>query len=518
MFKTISILSSFSTLLAQNDNIVTRNEVKKMEFTPNINAIKSQIDVDCFPKAMCLRLDSAWLNVGIPNNLIYPNGSPNKFTTFVDEEDGPLLPTNDAISLSPYMGPKFTKDNFNMTLSMFDNCGINNQSYVQQNGKQFWSGCIVIDQNQKCLTRKLTDSNTQIMFSTWFETQNEKNNVNFALPLQCSYYLNYNVDLYLGTVELDKWGNPKFDPANNGTIPGCAVDDPSPLCDDSNRTPGYIIPQLYTVENITIITSATENKGTFPVYMFLYDSEKYENYYTKAPIKNETERLYLETGVINPIEGAVLQTEQCWASPTESREIDETVFMLIKDFCPTKEAVSKVDLKGVFFNGEKVMNRYDGDVFQFTGDSDKVYIYCKIKICINYLSDNQCAVPECAAEGGQKNRRKRGVDEVANYAKEQKVTLDDGSIIGVGPIYPQNFAKNNAKPIVFIGPEVTKRLIHEITQEILDNSSYEAPFLDIPQWSGILLIGGLFLTGILVAMLCFNYFKMKSEENSNCKV
>ena len=451
------------------------------------------------------------MNIGIPNNMIYSTGSALEKTTFIDEEDGPDLPMDALLKVDPFMTPRFTRRRFKQEVSLLEDCLVYNQSYVTRDEKLYWSGCVDIDRNSNCMFRSLDQNHTHVMFNTWFETRNvDPGNNNFALPLQCSYYLNYNLDLYLGTVTTDEWGNPIYSPDNNGTIPGCPNNDTNPDCDDSGRTPGFIIPQLYTVENITLITTSATDKGTFPVYMFLYEDGSYEVPYTIAPIKDETERLWLETGVINPLSNAVIQTRQCWASPTADSQ-HESVFMLIDEYCPTQDAIDKIDMSQVNNNGLDIQNRFDSLVYQFVG-SKRVYIFCKIRVCITTLQT--CDVSNvCDAR-----RKKRELGNSSDLSYEGDLNSnEDNKIIRIGPLYPEEFASNNSRPIVMIEPEYTTRLVKEVIDVVMknvnenNNSAITSALMNFPTWSIILVVVGMLVTVLLLVLFVFNYARGKSN-------
>lgn len=326
----------------------------------------------------------------------------------------------------------------------------------------------------------------------------------------------------------DEWGNPIYDPNNNGTIPGCAQNDTNPACDDTGRTPGYIIPELYTVENITLITVSATDKGTFPVYMFLYETEKYDIPYTIAPIKDETERLYLETGVINPLSNAVMQTKQCWASPTEDSQ-HENVFLLIDDFCPTADAVDKVDMKGVFGNGQDIQNRFDSLVYQFVG-SERVYIFCKVKICITSLQS--CDMSDYCTSGNKRKRRSAIAgpeSEISNLSYQGDMNSPainggrDDKVIRIGPIMPQTFAANNSRPIVMIEPEFTTQLIADVVDVVMKNVEKEnnndiaALLTNLPIWSIVLFVLGMVVMAMLLVLFIGNVARKNSGHSGNMK-
>lgn len=158
-------------------------------------------------------------------------------------------------------------------------CPVVKQEIVQNgNGGQFWQGCVSIDLKSPCFSRTIDANNTRAIFNTWFETRNEEVKTNYAFPLQCSYYLKYNVDLYLGTVTYDpKTGNPIFTPNNKNSYVDCedevinenggAVVQKNPLCTkDGTNDPGFFRP-LFDLQNITLITTSATDKGSFPVYL-----------------------------------------------------------------------------------------------------------------------------------------------------------------------------------------------------------------------------------------------------------
>lgn len=504
-----------NTVAQNNDMIVTGLDKKSRNFAPNPLNINGQIDIDCYPKSMCLRLDATWMTLGIPNNMIYADGQFGDFTTFIDKDDGPDLPLDNFLAISPYTTPRFTRRRFQNEPNIFEECFITNQTYVTQDDKIYWSGCIDIDLNSNCMFRSLDSNHTHVMFNTWFETRNSPENNNFALPLQCSYYLNYNLDLYLGTVKTDEWGNPIFDPNNNGTIPGCPNNDTNPLCDDGGRTPGFIIPNLYTVENVTLITTSATDKGVFPVYMFLYETEKYEIPYTVAPIKDETDRLYLETGVINPLTSAVMQTRQCWASPTDDIA-HSNIFMFIDEFCPTQNAIDKIDIKGVYGNGLEIQNRFDSSVYQFVG-SKKVYIFCKVRICITSLQN--CDLSDyCSADA--RRRKRRDISDVSYKGQENNSLFgnNDDKTIRIGPLYPESFAQNNSKPIIMISPEFTTKLVNDIADVVKENieNSQNSEIIEllttIPIWGMILFVVGFIILSLILFLFIFNYGRNKISQ------
>lgn len=438
------------TLQAEPAIIVGDNAESKRFHQPPIEKLKNRVDITCAPAKICLRIDNLWFNFGIPNDVIDYLGSPLEFTEFIDPSDGIVM--ND-ISFPPYLTPRFVQSAFLSTLLPSMACPVIDQKIVKVNGKDFWEGCVNIEVATHCFQRTIDANNTRASFATWFETRNTEVKSNFAFPLQCSYFLKYNVDLYLGTVSYDDNGNPIFTPSNQNSYADCqdsvvdGVMNSNPFCNkDGSNVPGFYRP-LFDMQNITIITTSATDKGTFPVYLFMYETEQYLTPYTAPPIKKETEKVFLETGIINPISDAVMKTKQCWATPSAEMNLNDPTFMLIEDFCPTAEAVEQINFQGVFDNGQAIKNRFSHEIFAFKKfDSQlnkfiphpKLYIFCKVSICIQDLN-GPCDVTadDCSDE---KRRRKRSTNDREFFSSQ---TLIDGEkLIKIGPIYPDEFSKN----------------------------------------------------------------------------
>ena len=220
---------------------------------------------------------------------------------------------------------------------------------------------------RRCVDMFLSDNNNLVIFRSSLLTNvtlNDNGNTNFRIPMQCSYPLQYNLDLFMGTYRTPGGGcvngvctndpndpnGPKdpdlpndsgvveFTPPGGGSSPNCSDIGPAdfasdPVCTNDPGTdpnnPGFYVPELGLFEIITILTPNGQSLGKFPVYMFIYETDQYLKPYQNPPILDETLGLYVETGLLNPIEGAVLSTRECWATPTEDRNTDK--FMLVED-------------------------------------------------------------------------------------------------------------------------------------------------------------------------------------------
>ena len=238
---------------------------------PALNELKGKVDITCTPTKICIKIDSTWFNLGIPNSIIEYGGMPFEFSEFIDPSDGVDVA---GVKFPPYMSPRFVQSAFVSELLPNMACPVIDQRLLTENSVQYWSGCVSIDVATPCFKRTIDANNTRAMFQTWFETRNTEVKTNYAFPLQCSYHLNYNVDLYLGLVTYDENGIPIFNPNNKNYHVNCGDQVSNngavvkkELCQkDGTNVPGFFRP-LFDLQNITLITTSATDKGSFPVYL-----------------------------------------------------------------------------------------------------------------------------------------------------------------------------------------------------------------------------------------------------------
>ena len=157
---------------------------------------------------MCIFIDQYWFTDGV-NMILFDvaNGQPDDMKPFIDQN---------AFEQQTGVFPKLrwekpTVDDLTSLLLLKNGikpeCIVTQQEYVNRDGKTFWKGCTKITQMVGgCVSRTLSADNNYVMFNTVLTTANTEivpqvGLTNYRIPIQCSYPLNYNLDLFLGTVD-----------------------------------------------------------------------------------------------------------------------------------------------------------------------------------------------------------------------------------------------------------------------------------------------------------------------------
>lgn len=539
-------------------------EYKYLIANDNRSMIAQGMEVKCYPLKMCLRMPASWFLTGIPItifDMLFPDGVNDII------EARPLIPTGETL---PYPSLAFAKTVFTdlMDWNAFNQNNQNQPSEVFTvmttcpagltfrlvNEGQDSQMCVDLrtTASRRCLDMSLNDDNTVVSFRSSLITripeddpsvQQNGGGTNFRIPIQCSYPLEYNLDLFMGTYRnvtndpTDPDGDPdlpddpgvvKFDPPGGGAKPNCSAIGTAdfandPVCtndpgQDPNN-PGFYTPELGLFEIITILTPNGQSLGRFPVYMFIYQTEQYQIPYQNPPILDETKMLYVETGLLNPIEGAVLSTRECWATPTADRN-GPVKFMLIQDFCLNDTAVQQVDLQGITNNGIAVKNRFQSKVFQFV-NSTRVYLFCKVRVCFPEIMDGingqKCSKVDAdvCPNSNPVGRKRRSVEDNPYQLQQKSEEIPDNAesqdfIIHLPPLDIEEWRKLDV-PIVMINPN-----LHMTGEVTLDSGgvvvSQPNDSLDV-SLIYILLIAGCAVIVVLLIAFGYNFLKSKQYQS-----
>ena len=90
------------------------------------------------------------------------------------------------------------------------------------------------------------------------------------------------------------------------------------------------------IEQIRVYIDEQKGLGMFKVIFELYEDAEFTKMVTMAsPLLTTGEHLRLKVVLTEPIDNAMLQLEDCWATPTPNAD-DIDAFLMIDQFCPTK--------------------------------------------------------------------------------------------------------------------------------------------------------------------------------------
>jgi hypothetical protein len=96
----------------------------------------------------------------------------------------------------------------------------------------------------------------------------------------------------------------------------------------------YKIEPNSDIEIIKLYVDEQSGAGRFKVSFELYEDEYFSTKVTSAPFLTVGDFLRLNVVLQEPVEGAKLQVEDCWATPSPKADHPDA-FLIIDQYCPT---------------------------------------------------------------------------------------------------------------------------------------------------------------------------------------
>ncbi|XP_068715590.1 uncharacterized protein [Montipora foliosa] len=167
--------------------------------------------------------------------------------------------------------------------------------------------------------------------------------------------------------------------------------------------------------------------GKFVLEMNIYPDGKYVGFYKKkdfpliVPLRKI---LFVQVRVDSEDRRLAILAEECFATPDVNPYSSVLKYTFIANGCAVDDTVNFIE------SGNKQLQRYSIEAFQFLGDHEFVYLHCKVKICNATDPYSRCA------QGCIPHRRRR-VARLPRQSKDEEATLAEG------PFMRQHNEKNS---------------------------------------------------------------------------
>ncbi|XP_046710253.1 uromodulin-like [Silurus meridionalis] len=150
--------------------------------------------------------------------------------------------------------------------------------------------------------------------------------------------------------------------------------------------------------NKTVIYKGLSSEGYYQITMIPYTNATFDHPYTGNVTLKVNEQMYIALEV-TPFDSSqvALVLDHCWATPFNQSDSFPQWDLIVNE-CPNKyDSTVKV-----FQNGNSTVSQFSFRMFTFTGFSNKIYLHCKVHLCLKKSGNCPAQCPH--------HRRRRSVD------------------------------------------------------------------------------------------------------------
>ncbi|CAK8682182.1 unnamed protein product [Clavelina lepadiformis] len=186
---------------------------------------------------------------------------------------------------------------------------------------------------------------------------------------------------------------------------------------------GAIVPEIKKVA-----LDSVEQEGRFGVKIYFTKNQSYSDKLDAGAEVKVPDLVYTKVELSTPDEALHVQLKECWATPSEDPDDEETRYEIIKQSCPVNNSFESDDAIEIDRN---YLDQYAGFHFKSfvwsENEEGAVYVYCRVTICHEDVDSTCPDEPNCA------KKRKRDV------------ASSDSLLVASGPIFISKSKKKSCE-------------------------------------------------------------------------
>ncbi|KAG9267600.1 alpha-tectorin-like [Astyanax mexicanus] len=149
----------------------------------------------------------------------------------------------------------------------------------------------------------------------------------------------------------------------------------------------------------SVVSKDLDTAGTYEIYMLPFPNASFVEPYHGEVTLDVNQQIFVAV-VVDKVDSSQIATvlDECWATP-DNDSSNHIRWDLIINECPNPDD-GTVE---VITNGASTASYFSFRMFTFTGVSDKVYLHCKVHLCL--INGGECA-QSCSDDSIQVRRRR----------------------------------------------------------------------------------------------------------------
>ncbi|XP_072522813.1 pancreatic secretory granule membrane major glycoprotein GP2-like [Salminus brasiliensis] len=152
----------------------------------------------------------------------------------------------------------------------------------------------------------------------------------------------------------------------------------------------------------SVVSKDLATEGTYEIHMIPFPNASFIEPYSGEVTLNVSQQIFVAV-VVDKVDSKQFATvlDECWATPDENMT-NSIRWDLITNECPNPNDGTVMVLQ----NGVSTSSQFSFQMFTFAGISDKVYLHCKVHLCL--LTGGDCE--QLCGDDDIQVRRRRALD------------------------------------------------------------------------------------------------------------
>ncbi|KAI4885573.1 hypothetical protein NFI96_027656 [Prochilodus magdalenae] len=136
-----------------------------------------------------------------------------------------------------------------------------------------------------------------------------------------------------------------------------------------------------------VVSSELSTEGSYTIRMMPYPNASYIEPYSGNVTLDENQQIFVAVDV-EGVDGRqiALVIDSCWGTPINNTN-SSLFWPLVSKECPNRQDGTVEVLQ----NGISTSSRFSFRMFTFTGQSENIYLHCKVHLCLHKESEGSCA-------------------------------------------------------------------------------------------------------------------------------
>ncbi|KAI4885574.1 hypothetical protein NFI96_027657, partial [Prochilodus magdalenae] len=136
-----------------------------------------------------------------------------------------------------------------------------------------------------------------------------------------------------------------------------------------------------------VVSRELSTEGSYTIRMMPYPNASYIEPYSGNVTLDENQQIFVAVDVEGVDERQIaLVIDSCWGTPVNNTN-SSLFWPLVSEECPNPQDGTVKVLQ----NGISTSSRFSFRMFTFTGQSESIYLHCKVHLCLHKESEGSCA-------------------------------------------------------------------------------------------------------------------------------